>query len=416
MISIDTLRADFLGTYNPEMKTSPNIDRFAEENIVFDFATSQGPSTAISHKSILYSVYPGIHKTTKETVPTETGRSPLEILQSKGYRTAAFVGGGQLGRKFGFAKGFDSYWEAAGKGKRNKERFNLELIEKSTTEWLNNNHKENFFLFVHTYEVHCPYNPPAPYAKKFAGWYEGPIDPTGKCGDTYYNQENLTPDDIQYLRDLYAGSVNFVDEFIGRLFANLKKLGIYDETMVVLLADHGESLGERGYIGHNFLYEVQLRIPMIFHIPGYEAERIDDPVIGVDVMPTIFEVLGLGRLFPFQGRNLLPVIQGNSQIEEDRVLIAEQNTRMRVRKGNWTCIFSRTGDPKDELYDLSDDPEQQKDLAEENPEKVKELKQLYGRMLDSSKELSARFILGNQSKPQLDEATKEQLEALGYVQ
>ncbi len=99
------------------MKTSPNVDRFANENIVFDFATSQGPSTAISHKSILYSVYPGIHKTTKESVPTETGTSPLEILQSKGFKTAAFVGGGQLGRKFGFAKGFDSYWEAAGKGK-----------------------------------------------------------------------------------------------------------------------------------------------------------------------------------------------------------------------------------------------------------------------------------------------------------
>src|SRR5688500_17097005 len=154
------------------MKTSPNIDQFGSENIVFENATSQGPSTAISHKSILYSVYPGVHKTTKESVPTETGRSPLEILQSKGFKTAAFVGGGQLGRKFGFAKGFDSYWEAAGKGKRNKERYNLEFIENSTMEWLNQNHKENFFLFVHTYEVHCPYNPPDAYAQKYASWYE----------------------------------------------------------------------------------------------------------------------------------------------------------------------------------------------------------------------------------------------------
>jgi arylsulfatase A-like enzyme len=415
LISIDALRADFLGCYNPEMKTSPSIDRFASENIVFDYATAQGPSTAISHKSILYSLYPAVHKTTKESVPTETSRSPLEILQSKGFKTAAFVGGGQLGRKFGFAKGFDSYWEAAANRKRNQGRYNLDSIEKGTKEWLDRNHKNNFFLFVHTYEVHCPYNPPPQYAEKFASWYEGSLDPTGKCGDNYYNKQTLTAEDIRYIRDLYAGSVNFVDDFIGRLINQLKSLGIYDETMIILLADHGESLGERAYVGHNFLYEVQLRIPLILHIPGFDAKRIDDPVMAVDLMPTIFELLGLGRAFPFQGRNLLPVIEGGGKIEEDRVLIAEQNTRMRVRKGDWTCIFSRTGDPTDELYNVADDPEQLKNRAKEKPEKVKEMKQFYAQMLDSSKEISAKFILGASSRPELDEATKEQLEALGYV-
>ena len=415
LISIDTLRADFLGAYNPEMKTSPNIDQFASENIVFENATSQGPSTAISHKSILYSVYPAVHKTTKESVPTETHRSPLEILQSKGFKTAAFVGGGQLARKFGFAKGFDSYWEAAGKGKRSKEHYNLEVIENSTMEWLNQNHKEKFFLFVHTYEVHCPYNPPDEYAQKYASWYQGPVNPGGKCGDNYYNQQQLTAEDVQYIRDLYAGSVNFVDDFIGRLIARLKKLGIYDDTMIVFLSDHGESLGERGYVGHNFVYEVQLKIPLIFHIPGYKGKRIEDPVLGIDVMPSIFEALGLGRSYPFQGRNLLPVINGATEFEKDRVMIAEQNTRMRVRKGEWACIFSRNGSPADELYNLDDDPEQRSNIAGEHPEKVKELKGLYAKMLDSSKELSARFVLGESSRPKLDDATKEQLEALGYV-
>ncbi len=282
-------------------------------------------------------------------------------------------------------------------------------------EWLNRNKKENFFLFVHTYEVHCPYNPPQEYAEKFAGWYEGSLNPTGKCGDTYYNQQNLSAEEIRYIRDLYAGSVNFVDDFLGRLFSKLKELGIYDDTMIILLADHGESLGERGYIGHNFLYEIQLRIPLILHIPGFTAKRTDDPVLAIDVMPTVFEALGLGRAFPFQGRSLFPVIEGKSQFEKDRVLIAEQNTRMRVRRGDWTCIFSRTGVPKEELYNLADDPEQRNDVASQNPDKVKELKQVYAKMLDSSKELSAKFILGHTSRPELDEATKEQLEALGYV-
>ncbi|MCI0604322.1 sulfatase-like hydrolase/transferase [bacterium] len=415
LISIDALRADFLGCYNPAMKASPNIDSFAKQNIVFDSATSQGPSTAISHKSILYSLYPAIHKTTKETVPTETNRSPLEILQSKGFKTAAFVGGGQLGEKFGFSKGFDSYWEAPKSKKKNRDESKLQFIEHGARDWLSQNYKEKFFLFVHTYEVHCPYSPPKQYAEKFASWYQGPVDPSNKCGDNYYNKITLTEEDTRYIRDLYSGSVNFVDDFLGRLFSHLKDLGIYDETMIILLSDHGESLGERRYVGHNLLYEVQLRIPFILQMPGLDSKRIAEPVMGVDVMPTVFEVLGLGRAFPFQGRNLLPVIQGAGRIENERVLIAEQNAATRVRKGDWSCIFSLSGAVKDELYNVADDPEQVKNLAEQNPEKVKELKQFYAKMLSSSKDISAKFVLDASSRPELDEATKEQLEALGYV-
>jgi arylsulfatase A-like enzyme len=415
LISIDTLRADYLSCYDPQKKTSPNIDRFADDNILFEYATSQGPSTAISHKSILYSLYPAIHKTTKDTVPTETSRSPLEILQSKGFKTAAFVGGGQLSRKFGFARGFDSYWEAAGTRKKGKDRFNLQAIEMKTDEWLDHNYKNNFFLFVHTYEVHCPYNPPEKNAQKFTSWYQGSLDPNGKCGDNYYNVQPMSPDDMQYVRGLYSGSVNFVDEFIGRLIQKLKNLNIYDQTMIVFLADHGESLGERSYVGHNLDYEIQLHVPLIMHIPGYDNARIDQPVIGIDVMPTIFDVLGLGRAFPFQGRSLIPVVDGTTEIERDRVLIAEQKDRIRVRKEEWVCIFSRVGPPREELYNVKEDPEELNNLAEKNPEKVAEFKRFYGRMLESSKDISAKFILGPQSGPELDEATKEQLKALGYV-
>jgi arylsulfatase A-like enzyme len=138
--------------------------------------------------------------------------------------------------------------------------------------------------------------------------------------------------------------------------------------------------------------------------------------MGVDVMPTVFEALGLGRAFPFQGRNVLPVIQGSGEVENDRVLIAEQIAMTRVRKGNWSCIFSPSGTIRDELYNLADDPQQLHNLAQQQPEKVKELKQLYAKMLISSKEISAKFTLDSSSRPELDETTKEQLEALGYVQ
>jgi len=415
LISIDTLRADYLSCYDSKKKTSPNIDRFADNNVLFEYATSQGPSTAISHKSILYSLYPAVHKLTKDTVPTETSRSPLEILQSKGFKTAAFVGGGQLSRKFGFARGFDSYWEAAGTRKKGKDHFNLESIEMNTDEWLDRHYKQNFFLFVHTYEVHCPYNPPQKFAQKFTSWYRGNLDPNGKCGDNYYNVQPMSPDDMEFVRGLYSGSVNFVDEFVGRLIEKLKNLNIYDQTMVVFLADHGESLGERSYVGHNLPYEIQLHIPLIMHIPGHDGARIDQPVIGIDVMPTIFDALGLGRPYAFQGRSLIPVIDGTTEIESDRVLIAEQKDRIRVRKGEWVCIFSRVGPPREELYNAKKDPEELNNLADKDPEKVREFVRYYSRMLDSSREMSAKFILGSQSGPDLDEATKEQLKALGYV-
>jgi arylsulfatase A-like enzyme len=138
-------------------------------------------------------------------------------------------------------------------------------------------------------------------------------------------------------------------------------------------------------------------------------------VIAIDVMPTIFDVLGLGRPYPFQGRSLIPVLNGTTKIENDRVLIAEQKDRIRVRKGDWVGLFSRVGDPREELYNVKDDPEEINNLAQKNPDKMREFVRYYSKMLDSSKTLSAKFIIGNQSRPELDEATKEQLKALGYV-
>lgn len=134
---------------------------------------SQAPSTTLSHKSILYSLYPSIHKTSMLVLPKETVPSPLEILQTKGFKTAAFVGGGQLSKKFGFSKGFDSYWEPSGEIERNTKLVEMKPL---AFEWLEKNHSQKFFLFLHTYQVHCPYFPPEEFRLKYASWYKGGID------------------------------------------------------------------------------------------------------------------------------------------------------------------------------------------------------------------------------------------------
>src|SRR3990172_6199418 len=194
LISVDDLRPDFLGCYNPERQTSPNLDQFASESILFTNVISQAPSTAISHKSILYSLYPFAHKTTKDAVPEEKVKSPLEILQSKGYKTAAFVGGGQLSRKFGFSKGFDHFWQSTGRSRRDRAKTDLEETLQKAHQWLNQNRQDKFFVFIHNYEIHCPYDPPAEFAARYASWYKGNIDPRGKCGDNYYNRMKMSPE------------------------------------------------------------------------------------------------------------------------------------------------------------------------------------------------------------------------------
>ena len=202
MISIDTLRADAVGAYNREVAHTPNLDRLAAESVVFTDVLSQGPSTAISHKSLFLSVYPSIHRTTVETVPTESLTSPVQALAARGMKTAAFVGGGQMNPRFGFDRYFDSYTTIRSYRPRLEGEDNLELLERLSSNWLDEHAQEDFFLFLHTYEVHCPYVPPEEIRRRHAGWYEGEIDPEGKCGESFYNQEELSEEDLQFVRDL----------------------------------------------------------------------------------------------------------------------------------------------------------------------------------------------------------------------
>lgn len=409
LISIDCLRPDYLGVYNPQMKTSSHLNRLAQESIVSLNATSQASTTAPAHKSILYSLYPGIHKTSMYSVPDEKLKNPLQILQSKGFTTAAFVGGGQISHTFGFGRGFHTYWEPKG-----KQKFRVNRTERMAVEWLERNSNKKFFLFLHTYEVHCPFAPPEKYLQKFAGWYKGKVK-SGKCSHDYYNLLNLSGDDERFVRSLYAAEVNYVDDSLGRIFRTLKELGIYDQTIIVVLGDHGESLGERGYWGHNQLYNVQLQIPLIIRIPHGPRTRIEAPVEAVDIMPTVFAALGLGRPFPFQGKNLLAVARNQMSIESGRPVISEQVEQYRIRIGNQTAIFPRSSKGEEEFYDISKDPEEKTNLIQENQETARQFKLVYEKMLQQNQNIASQFVKTTSAQPQMDEETREQLRALGYI-
>jgi arylsulfatase A-like enzyme len=409
LISIDTLRPDFLGCYDPELDTSPNIDRLAAESVVFTDVLSHAPSTTISHKSILYSLYPAVHKTRRDRAPEERLPSPIEALREAGFTTGAIVGGGGLAPEIGFPKGFDSYEVLP----RLSTGEQLETLRTEARRWLRQHHKDDFFLFLHTYQPHCPYSPPERYASRYAGWYRGDVDPTGKCG-SYYNSREMSADDYRYVRDLVKGEVAYVDGFIGDLLAELKRLGIDDDTMVILTSDHGDSLGERGYVGHNLLFNVQLRVPLIVRLPGLRPGRYDAPLELVDVMPTIFRALGQPPPYEFQGYDLLGLVEGRVEPTRDRLRVANQGDRTSLHRGSWHLIFAESGDDI-ALYDITLDPEEYDDLASRHPEVVAALLRDYHGLMRESGDLSAHFVLPGSDGLRLKQETITRLKALGYI-
>ena len=341
LISIDTLRADYLGCYNPKAKATPELDRFAAGNVICKNITSQSATTAPSHKSIFYSLYPSIHKTSIRGIPKEILSSPIEVIQTSGFRTAAFTGGGQMSHAFGFASGFETFWEP----KTDPfVKHQTHEMQEAAFDWLEKHSNEKFFLFLHTYEVHCPYSPPQEFFQKWAGWYDGPLQKESCYPDTRLVRR-ASAVDYEYIRSLYSAELNYVDFIMGQLFRKLKDLKIYDQTLIIFLGDHGESLGERGYVGHNQLYQVQLHVPLILHIPGIQAMQIHAPLESLDVMPTIFELLKIeSKPNTFQGRSIVPLIRNQNAFDKNRPLISEQKGQVRVRINQFAIVFSTEGD------------------------------------------------------------------------
>jgi len=407
LISVDTLRPDYLDCYRPGIETSPQLALFAARSVVFEDVLAQAPSTTISHKSMLYSLYPAVHKTTRIQVPDEGVTSPVEALRRAGFKTAAFVGGGGLAPELGFTKGFETYdvLPPLQSGEQ------LEALRTRSLHWLDDNHGETFFLFLHMYEPHCPYTPPEPYRERFAGWYQGDVDPTDRCGN-YYNKRDMNTDDFAFVQALYSGEAAYVDNYLDDLFAKLEGLGLLENTVVVFTSDHGESLGEQGYVGHNLLFNTQLRVPLIIRVPGLEPRRINAPLESVDIMPTIFAALDQAPPFAFQGHDLLPLMNGAGGGDSTRVRVANQWDGISVNRGPWHLVKLTEAEPP-MLFRPENDPQELDDLATRNPMIVEELQREYDLLMKQGADVAEQFAVT--SKPLLGEDTIKRLRALGYM-
>jgi len=387
LISIDTLRADHLSGYGYRRIRTPNIDSFAENGAIFTAISSQIPLTLPSHTSLFTSMYPFATRVEENTERVPAGLVTLaSILRSRGYKTAAFIGASLLDRRYGLDQGFDFYDSPFHLGSPVAENPNVRvrrdgaLVARSAEQWLNANRGQPVFAFVHLYDLHTPYTRPASARPTVAG---------------------------------YDAELEYVDRVLGRFRQALVKQGWWDRSLVVLLADHGESLEEHGESSHGyFIYASTLWVPLLMHWPAAAAghpSRVAEPGGLIDVAPTILAALSIPAPPSFQGRNLLArqeaaarEVYGESLYPHDAFRWAPLRS---LREGDFKFIEA----PRPELYNLRDDPREQVNLVRKNSAQARELRIQLGRLL-------ARYA-SRQAAPVRDASPESAaaLRSLGYL-
>jgi hypothetical protein len=423
LISIDTLRADHLSLYGYPRRTSPNLDAWAKKGIVFDNAISHSPWTLPSHASLFTSLYPSQHQAISHSAQgwaaregdsnkglEEHGRLPggfetlAERLQKDGYITAGFVGGLFVSSEVGLDQGFDSWFQTF------KFRSGLSRV----SEWLDQHSSARFFLFLHTYEVHDYHlthelktarhragtfyhgyrgkvlENDFTFSKHIAGQYNR----TMLVEDGYevigiglhtrdYLSEGLSFDDIVFLEAMYDGQILSVDRELDRFFDDLARLGLEDNTVIIITSDHGEEFNEHGGLMHgSSLYDEMIRVPLIIRYPKGFPQRqvVTHQVRLIDLYPTILELAGLPVPEGLEGQSLLPLINGRGD-DQERTAYHEEPARLLsgVRTNSEKYIYQGGNQV---AFDLIKDPLEQ--YPEAPQQKVSKLKGIHDQFIEKN--------------------------------
>jgi arylsulfatase A-like enzyme len=405
LISIDTLRADFVGCYRKNRARTPAFDAMARDGVLYETAYSPSTWTVPSHLALFYGLPAGALFPLRD----DGGRSPdaeavplAEVLRRSGFLTAAFTGGGYLSPFWGFARGFDTYlsFQSPGAlpGVCPMSRFDGAEVFGRATEWLQRHATAPFFLFIHTYDVHdrCPV-------------YLGHAFQTGGWTGARESERNFA---VEYYRTLVAQT----DHRLQDLFGDIDRLGLADSTLVVFTSDHGELFWEHGVYGHGLgakAYEPLVRVPLILRWPGKLSRglRVPEPVGLTWVAPTILELLGV-PVPPTMHEGLLPVVSGRNP-PASQVFVDSDDMTM-VRDGKWKLISSSTHRFEPEMYDLATDPTERENVARQE-------QNVAARILDQASRYAVANGGGAPGTPpagepaSLDQATRARLRALGYV-
>ena len=426
LVTLDTTRADRLGCYGYSRNTSPNLDALANDAVRFDSAISASAVTPMSHASILTGLYPFQHGLRvfygmtgyflSDSVPTLAG-----ILRDRGWRTAAFISAYPASERFGLHWGFEVFESEVAEsvmerdprmrppedGRWLRQRSGLAQRRADATtdqalDWLDD--AENpFFMWVHYFDPHdVSLVPPEEYTERF----------------------DVGVDKSRALLDAYDAEIYFMDEQFGRLIDYLKDTGQYDSTVIMVIADHGQGLGDHNWFPHRLLYQEQIRLPFIARWPGGPHGVVESRLVrSIDVMPTILDVVNVSPAEDVEGESLLSLVAGKDQ--KPRFALAEALNLLdthaprelpRHQKDNlfcvveapWKLIYHDDSPESTELYYLDTDPHEQRNVINENPD-------VAGRLIERVKQSGIRDIEIASPRSPMDEETADKLRALGYL-
>jgi choline-sulfatase len=405
LITLDTTRADRMGFLGSQRGLTPNLDVLAKQSVVFTRAYAQVPLTTPSHAALLTGTYPQFSHVEDLGAPLGAELPYLpDLLHRHGYYTAAFLGAYILdpaGAARGFERGFDVYDANFHQRKPGEDRYKsierrAEDVANRALGWLSRHQQRPFFLWLHFYDAHDPYDPPEPFK-------------------------------LHYASAPYDGEIAYTDSIVGSLVDVLRKHGLYENTAIAIAADHGEAFGEHGEERHGmFLYDETIHVPLLLKLPAGRlgGRRVEERVALAEVAPSLLEVAGIPAPPTMQAQSLFPLIQatrtdgakspiGDNQRAQERPIFSETNYAHRAF--GWSELRSwRTGKylyvqaPQRELYDQSSDPEAAKNLAP--------AAKAVADTLESQLTTFQQKTSSAQTEPtKLDPTQAEKLRALGYL-
>jgi arylsulfatase A-like enzyme len=425
---VDTLRADRLAAYNPRSRVkTPAFDQFAKEGTLFVNAQSPENWTKPSVASVLTGLYPTTHgaKQSESRLPDAVSMIS-EVFKQQGVKTATFLANGYVSDKFGFGQGWDFYTNYI----RENKSTTAENVFKEAGNWIETHKDERFFVYIQTIDPHVPYDPPANFLAMYDPEpYTGIISPR-KTADQLEQAKRNPPTltfndrDRQHLEALQDGEITFHDEHFGHFVERLKKLGVYDQVLFVVTADHGEEFHDHGSYGHGHsVYQELLHVPLMFRRPGVipGGKRIEETVGTVDVTPTVLASAGIAVPDVMEGRNRMPHMLGQLPAVPAVAFSDFLDDRRVIRAGRYKLILSGINAT---FFDLQADPGEKDELSAQGHTIARRYcRILLGQFLgarnlrdwlsaDQPKAATQRF---KQEASEIDEKTRKELKALGYA-
>jgi len=432
---LDAVRPDHLSCYAYSRKTTPNIDKIAQEGVLFENAFSAAPWTPPSHASIFTGMYPSQHGVLGKNLYLDEEIATLaEILSSKGYETLGICLNPWVSPQTGLDRGFKKLVSRSSLGYLNRFSSRLSLdwivfcletnirfmvynwgkrarVFQEIKKWILNSQKRNkpFFIFVNYFDAHTPYSPPQPFKRKFEKIHNRNTD-LQKISDVFNSRHGypyvakeveVSEEEWDVLKSWYDGGIAYIDFFLGKLFDYLKGRELFDDTSIVITSDHGENFGEHQLANHLFcLYDTLLHVPLIMKYPELTSvgKRISNIVSTVDIFPTLLSALNTKiksnskisgvNLIPFENRiyhkyvcaEYGPPVADIEALKRlspnvDSSICNKYNKNLKcIRLNDFKYIVASDG--KEELYNLEKDPEESRNIISEFPEKAKELKSL----------------------------------------